>query len=552
MVYCKEIEEYIKYYENNKETFNEKRKKLMENIVKPMLQREDIFFDIETYQKCIKYCEKWFYKLFPYQKFIYAFVFMYKDDIPIYRTFVVVEGRGNGKDGLIMPLLNFLQTEFYNVKNYNIDIVATSEEQSKNSYDVIYKMLDSNKLRFKNFFYWNKEECINKKTKAIMRYNTANAKTKDGKQDGAILYNEYHAYEDYEQIKVYQSGLGKIKHGRIFIITTNGYVRGGPLDELLDVCNGVLNGESNELKYFPFICEIDSEEEAEDPNKWIKANPSLEYMPILKDAIMMDFLEMKKYPSKRPEFMTKRMNYPQRNEEETVASWDKILKASFSDVKEKIERKAEKLEERSAIVGIDFASLNDFATAGLLFKVNGEYIWRHKTWICGKSKFYKEIKFPFDNKGQPGYDDFEVVTTESINAEDLVMWVLSQMSKYNIKKIVLDTYRYQLLKKEFTTKGVTVETKDNPYGLIRMIRYPASIAAIVAPRIETAFAEEKINIGNSAIMRWAINNTCVKNRKDGNKSYEKIEPKLRKNDPFMAFVAAMSVQDLLDEEIIYV
>ena len=35
------------------------------------------------------------------------------------------------------------------------------------------------------------------------------------------------------------------------------------------------------------------------------------------------------------------------------------------------------------------------------------------------------------------------------------------------------------------------------------------------------------------------------------KKYEKIEPKLRKNDPFMAFVAAMSVQERLDEEIIY-
>ena len=132
------------------------------------------------------------------------------------------------------------------------------------------------------------------------------------------------------------------------------------------------------------------------------------------------------------------------------------------------------------------------------------------------------------------------------------MWILSEMSKYNVKKIVLDTYRYKLLEQIFKEMGVSVETKDNPYGLVRMIRYPASIAAIVAPRIEVAFAEGKINIGNSSIMRWAINNTCVKTGKDGNKKYEKIEPKLRKNDPFMAFVAAMSVQELLDEEIIYV
>ena len=85
-----------------------------------------------------------------------------------------------------------------------------------------------------------------------------------------------------------------------------------------------------------------------------------------------------------------------------------------------------------------------------------------------------------------------------------------------------------------------------------MIRYPASVIAIIAPRIEVAFVDKKINIGNSAIMRWAINNTSVKTRKDGNKTYEKIEPKLRKNDPFMAFVMAMTAQELLDEEVIYV
>lgn len=552
MVCCKEIDEYIKYYEECPNVFNNKRKLLIENIVKPTIARNDIFFDEETYYNCIKYCEKWYYKLFLYEKFIYAFVFMYKNDIPVFRTFVIMEGRGNGKDGFIMPLLNFLQTHYYGVKNYNIDIVATSEEQSQNSYKVVYNMMDDNKLRFKNFFYWNKEECINKKTKSIMRFNTANAKTKDGKQDGAILYNEYHAYEKDDQIKVFQSGLGKIKHGRIFIITTNGYVRGGPLDELLDVCEGVLNGESNELRYFPFICEIDDEEEADNPEMWKKANPSLEYMPELKDAIELDYLEMKKFPSKRAEFMTKRMNFPQRNEEETVTSWEKILKASYSDVKKKIERKTVDLIGKSAIVGIDFASLNDFACAGFLFKVNGEYIWRSKTWICAKSKFFKDIKFPFNNKGQQGFNDFEVVHTETIDAHEMISWIIAEMPKYNVKKIVMDTYRYKLLEQIFIEKGITVETKDTPYGLVRMIRYPASIAAIVAPRIEAAFAEEKINIGDSAMMRWAINNTCVKNRKDGNKSYEKIEPKLRKNDTFMAFIAAMSVQELLEEQIIYV
>lgn len=553
MIKCKEISEYMAYYRKHKSYFNKERVLLMENVVKPLLKRKDIIFDEETFHNCISFCERWYYKLFPYQKFLYAFVFMYtKDDIPIFRTFVLIMGRGNGKDGIIAPLCNFLISQYYGVNNYNIDIVATSEDQAKDTYNVVYDTLDDNEKVFNKYFYWNKEEIINKVTKARLKYNTSNAKTKDGKKDGAIVFNEYHAYENYEQINVFQSGLGKVKHARIFIISTNGYVREGPLDELLDVCDGVLNGESNVSRILPFICKIDNESEADNPKMWNKANPSLEYMPNLRDAIQVDYYEMQKSPSKRAEFMTKRMNFPQRNEAETITSWEKILKASYSDIKNKKERSLPDLIGKKCIVGIDFASLNDFASAGFLFKINGEYIWRSKTWICSKSKFFKDIKFPFNNYGQKGYQDYEVVNTETIDAREMINWILSEMPKYNVKKIVMDTYRYKLLEQIFIEKGITVETKQNPYGLVRMIKYPASIASIYAPMIEKAFQDEKINIGDSAMMRWAINNTCVKQKKDGNKVYEKVEPKLRKNDTFMAFVASFSVQDLLEEQIIYV
>ena len=111
MICCQEINEYIDYYEKNKEKFNKERILLIENIVKPTLKRDDIFFDEKTYKNCIKYCEMYFYKLFPYQKFIYAFVFMYEGDFPVFRTFFIMMGRGNGKDGMIAPLLSFLQSE---------------------------------------------------------------------------------------------------------------------------------------------------------------------------------------------------------------------------------------------------------------------------------------------------------------------------------------------------------------------------------------------------------------------------------------------------------
>lgn len=570
MIYCKEIDEYIKFVEENPNETDDEIKLLINNIVKPTLSRDDVFFDEDKYYKCIRYCEKWYYKLFPYQKFIYALVFMYEDknrDVVIFPDIFILMGRGNGKDGMIMPLANFLQTHHYGVKNYHIDIVATSEEQALNSFNVVYNMLEDNKEKMKKYFYWNKTEVINKITHSILRYNTANAKTKDGKQTGMIIFNELHAYEDYKQLNVYSSGLGKIIHSRTVTITTNGTVREGPLDEKIALSKPVLNGEENFLGLLPIIYKINDKKLVDIPmtkflktkdkadidiTVWCQANPSLRYRPTLLNETIKDYVKMQKQKSYRVEFYAKRMNLPEQDEEQTVTDWQNILRASYEDIEKEIPRTTGEIAGRLAIVGIDFASLNDFASAGFLFKKDGEYIWRQRTWICSKSKFFGDIKFPFDNIGQEGFEDFEIVNNDSIDGREMILWILSEMVKYNVKKIVLDTYRYKLLEQIFKELGISIETKNTPYGLVRMIRYPASIAAIVAPRIEVAFAEGKINIGNSAIMRWAINNTCVKDGKDGNKKYEKIEPKLRKNDPFMAFVAAMSVQELLDEEVIYV
>ena len=135
----------------------------------------------------------------------------------------------------------------------------------------------------------------------------------------------------------------------------------------------------------------------------------------------------------------------------------------------------------------------------------------------------------------------------------VVDWVFQNyIERYDVKKIVMDTYRFKLFRIAFERNYLAIETRSNPYGIVRMIRRQGSINTLTAPLIEKAFSDGIINIGDSAIMRWYINNTSVKVDHYGNKQYGKIEPILRKNDGFMAFVAAMSVEELLDVVTIYV
>ena len=72
--------------------------------------------------------------------------------------------------------------------------------------------------------------------------------------------------------------------------------------------------------------------------------------------------------------MTKRMNLPARNEEQTVTSWDNILRCSYGDIKRKKPRLTPEILGKSAIIGIDYADVRDFASAGILVKANEEYI----------------------------------------------------------------------------------------------------------------------------------------------------------------------------------
>ena len=551
MIICKEIAEYLRYAEEHPAWINEERKLLIENIVSPTMRRNDVFFDEKTYKNCLKYCEKHYYKLFPYQKFIYAFAFMYKEDIPIFPKFFIMMGRGNGKDGFIVPLVNFLQTPLYGVKNYHVEIVANSEQQVKDTFKVAYDAMDIPSMKGK--FKVTKELITNLATGSELKYNTSNASTKDGKRPGCLVLNEIHAYENYEQINVFESALGKVKHPREFIITTNGYVREGPLDELLVLLRKILETGENPLGYFPFICKIDTEEEVDNPDAWHKANPSMEYMPILANQIHADYLEMKELPSKRPEFMTKRMNLPARNEEQTVASWDNILRCCYSDIKRKIPREVPDTKGKLAIIGIDYADVRDFASAGILTEKDGEYIWMQHTWICAESPFLNSIKFPIEkNYGQPEFMDYEVVQGPVIPPEEIVKWCIEKMQEYVVVKITMDTYRYTMFRLLFESYGLQEETRQNQYGTVRLIRKLGSVCGIIAPEIEKLFSENKIIYGPSAIMRWYTNNTQVITDKFGNKQYGKIEPKLRKNDGFMAFIAAMYSKDLIKEVIVYV
>ena len=68
----------------------------------------------------------------------------------------------------------------------------------------------------------------------------------------------------------------------------------------------------------------------------------------------------------------------------------------------------------------------------------------------------------------------------------------------------------------------------------------------IAQSLKKAFNADAIIWGENSLMRWYVGNTKQVVDKKGNVTFEKIEPKSRKTDGFMAFVAAFIVSDRLE------
>ena len=118
-------------------------------------------------------------------------------------------GRGAGKNGYLSFESFDWTTPINGVKNYDVDIFATAEDQAKTSFEDVYNVLEDNKAKLGRFFTWNKEVITNLATGSRIRFRTSGVKTKDGGRPGAVVFDEFHAYENYKMVDVARTGLGK-------------------------------------------------------------------------------------------------------------------------------------------------------------------------------------------------------------------------------------------------------------------------------------------------------------------------------------------------------
>lgn len=525
--YHEYIDNWIEAVETGAVNACKEQKQLMP-FIQEVLKEPNIVIDHGKIYEAVTIVERYFFPLLPFQRFFFCFVagVLYDTGEPVFDEFFVYMGRGGGKNGLISATSFYLQSDKHNVKNYDIDIIATSEKQAKTSFEEVHQVVESS-AKLQKLFKTTKEEITYRKTNSTLRFCTSNARTKDGGRPGAVIFDEVHQYDNYDNIGVHIGGLGKVANPRTFYITTDGVVRESVLDDLKERAKRILAGEDPHNGFFPFIFKMDSIDEVDNTELWDKAVPRINYDRTLKRTIKKQHEQMRQSSELKEVFLTKRMNIPHQSESKVVAEWEEI-KATNQPIPD--------LAGLDCIGAVDYAELKDFCSVGLLFKKDGKRIFKQHTFIHEKS--IKLTKFNIDIQEAVNLGLATIVRGVPIIPPKLIFdWFKDRSSTYNIKTIVADRFRYTALKEPFEAEGMPLEGIASGYISHNKLH----------PLITQMFAEESLIFGDDKLMRWFVNNCYVETDKKGNKSYLKIEPIKRKTDGFFAFLHAMTKDEDLQE-----
>ena len=528
----KQIQAYIDIVEQEKVKTCKEQKQLVA-LVKRTFETEELIYDEEQIEKYLSYQKYFPFRLFDWEIFCFVLhccIFTTTNE-PRWDVLFVLGGRGLGKNGYLGYEDFCLITETNGIYQYDIDICANSEDQAKTTFDDIYNILENPKWtnKLKKHFRWTKTEIENLKTHSKIKFRTNNPKGKDGLRSGKVDFDEPHAYENWENINVFTTGLGKKRHPRRTYVSTNGDVREGPLDQLIDKGKKILNGEIPDNGFLPFLCWLDEEKEVHDESNWEKANPSLPWLPTLRKQMRGEYADYLLDPVINHAFMTKRMNRPQGRKDTEVASWENILKTN-GEIPD--------LSNQTCVCGIDFTKTTDFASVFLLFKKEEHYYGIHHSWFCNRSADKARIKIPLNEMVERGL--LTIVDDVEIDPDLIANWIQEKKGLYNIQKIATDSYRYTILAKALRKIGFDATNKE-----VKLVR-PSDVM-YVQQKINSVFVSNKLTVGDDPLFRWAVNNTKLVPAPNNNFKYEKIEPKSRKNDMFMAFVHAMTLEDELPE-----
>ena len=392
------------------------------------------------------------------------------------------------------------------VGNEGADIVCSSNDDAQASivYDAIdtmRKLYDPNDLDTKR----NQSFIKNKATNTKIFKLSDRTRNKEGRNIDWAILDEAHEMQTNVIAKSIEQSQSLKENPKFIIITTEGFVNDGYLDEELKMARSIINGEDDSIsamRYLPWLYTQDSEQEVfQNPKSWIKSNPTLGV--IKKVSYLEEQIDLaKKRKADRIFVLSKDFNFKQNGVENWLNVEDYDYKATFD---------IESLRGSYCLGHVDLSETTDLCCAkALVLKSddNSKYILTR--YFIPQSKL--EIENDDHNAGakykewaQQGY--IEICEGNDIDLTQVADWFLALKKKYNITlyKCGYD----QRFAKDFL-RQMEEYGWSKQYGDVEMVLQNAQTLNNAINLVEADFKARLINYNDNPVDKWCLSNACLK------------------------------------------
>lgn len=278
----------------------------------------------------------------------------------------IIVPRGTGKTTLgsaIGEVGQIIDDEY----GADIQLLAYNREQAGYLFNASRAMLSNENsllylLREANVLRSTKQGILYEDANSLMSIKTSDYDSLDGTNSHYNIFDEVHTYDE-DFIKIVNDGSRKKRKNWItWYISTNGTKRERVFDKYYSQWVEILEGKRENDHIMPWLYKLDSVDEVQQPNMWMKAMPLLG-ITTEKETIMAEIEDAKGDPSKQAELMAKTFNLPVNNylsfftNEECKGNIEEFEADRFVGN-----------EERNArcVLGLDLSDVNDICSASFM------------------------------------------------------------------------------------------------------------------------------------------------------------------------------------------
>ena len=522
-----ELERYATDILDGKIIASDKIKRQYEKILNAMYFPQQFHFDAALANRPIEFVERFCkqsqgeigkpLKLEPFQKAMLQAAFGFVDDLEVrqYHEVLCIIGRKNGKTTLLAAINLYMligdgegAPECYNI--------ATARDQAMKGFTECLNMVRQSPLLAKHIRK-RQSDLYCPLNLGYLKALASNTNSLDGLNVHNAIIDELAAIKNrdiYDLMKQAMSSISR-KQPMLWCITTNGFVRNSIFDSQYEYASGVINGKIRDDRFLPLIYELDSKNEWDKPEMWIKANPGLGTIKSEKE--LTDFVEKAKSdPAFKATVMVKDFNMIE-NDTAAWLSWDQLnneetfeySKGGFSYL----------------IGGMDAADSVDLnAAKAICMRPEDDRLYiLQKYWIPERK--LEEMKNRHSKDDAP-YDIWynrgllEVVPGNKVNKRVFLDWFLELQDVYDIYPLYIGYDPWHI-------DDSLLLQFQNAFGKNAMIPVRQGAATLSAPMKELAadFDTKRIIYNNHPIDKYCLVNTYVKTDINGN-----IQPDKGRNE----------------------